>query len=207
MQSRQLVWAEHVVHAGCDGSLGNLTGCIEVLAATCAAAAAAAVAAAAATLSMTFVASMHGGSGAPRNQCVCGWCGQGMRSMQDATARLGTWLDASKCCYFPLCYCCCHAERDACCIFEGEGAVARARHISGSWCGWSMWNMQDATARSGTRSVALDCCYSPTVTCAAAGCIINSCNTHARDGLVQSRECCPSSWGGHDVCTVRRHAQ
>jgi len=127
MQSRQLVWAEHVVHAGCDGSLGNLTGCIEVLAATCAAAAAA-VAAAAATLSMTFVASMHGGSGAPRNQCVCGWCGQGMRSMQDATARLGTWLDASKCCYFPLCYCCCHAERDACCIFEGEGAVARARH-------------------------------------------------------------------------------
>jgi len=100
-----------------------------VLAATCAAAAAAAVAAAAAaTLSMTFVASMHGGSGAPRNQCVCGWCGQGMRSMQDATARLGTCLDASKCCYFPLCYCCCHAERDACCIFEGEGAVARARH-------------------------------------------------------------------------------
>jgi len=85
-----------------------------------------------------------------------------------------------------------------------KGRAQSREQDTGSWCGWSMWNMQDATARSGTRSVALDCCYSPTVTCAAAGCIINSCNTHARDGLVQSRECCPSSWGGHDVCTVRR---
>ena len=28
---RRLVRAEHAEHAGCDGSLGNLTGCIEVL--------------------------------------------------------------------------------------------------------------------------------------------------------------------------------
>jgi hypothetical protein len=51
--------------------------------------------------------------------------------MQDMAARSGTLLDAPKCFYFPLCCCCCcycHAERDACCIFDGEGAVARARH-------------------------------------------------------------------------------